>query len=189
MTEAIHVLGIAGSLRKKSYNLAALHAAMDVLPEAMTLEIYDIAAIPLFNQDVEALGFPESVQHFKARIAAANALLIATPEYNYSIPGVLKNALDWASRPATEMPLSEKPLAIMGVSGGPWGTARAQLALRQSCVYMNMHPLNRPVLQVPHAESKFDADGKLTDEATRQHIRGLLVALASWARRLNRVPC
>jgi len=183
----IHVLGIAGSLRAKSYNKAALRAASELLPEGMTLEIYDIAPIPLFNQDVEARGDPEPVQHFKVRLAAANALLIATPEYNYSMPGVLKNALDWASRPPTTTPLGEKPLAIFGASSGPWGTARAQLALRQSAVFMNMHPMNKPALQISHAESKFDADLKLTDETTRQHICAVLVALAAWARRLNRI--
>ena len=115
MPEHVHVLGIAESLRQKSYNKAALHAASELLPEGMTLEIYDIAPIPLFNQDVEARGDPEPVQHFKARLAAANALLIATPEYNYSMPGVLKNALDWASRPPATTPLGEKPLAILGI--------------------------------------------------------------------------
>jgi chromate reductase, NAD(P)H dehydrogenase (quinone) len=119
MTDHVHVLGIAGSLRQKSYNKAALRAAAELVPEGMTLEIYDIAPIPLFNADVEAQGDPEPVRDFKARLAAANALLIATPEYNYSMPGVLKNALDWASRPVATTPLGEKPLAIIGASGGP----------------------------------------------------------------------
>ena len=187
MTEHVHVLGIAGSLRQKSYNKAALRAAAEMLPEGMTLDIYDIAPIPLFNADVEAQGDPEPVRDFKARLAAANALLIATPEYNYSMPGVLKNALDLASRPPATTPLGEKPLAIIGASGGPWGTARAQLALRQSAVFMNMHPMNKPPLQIPHAEAKFNADLKLTDEITRQHLHAVLVALAAWARRLNRI--
>lgn len=186
MTEPLHVLGIAGSLRQKSYNKAVLRAAAEMLPEGMTLEIFDIADIPLYNEDIEVVGDPEPVRHFKARLAASNALLISTPEYNYSLPGVLKNALDWASRPAPNSQLSEKPLAIIGASSGPWGTARAQLALRQSSVFMNMHPMNRPVLQISHAEAKFDADLKLTDETARQHLRAMLVALAAWARRLNR---
>jgi chromate reductase len=185
MTEAIHVVAVAGSLRQKSYNRAALHAARELLPEDMTLEVFDIGAIPLFNEDVEAQGYPDSVQQFKARIAASDAMLISTPEYNYSMPGVLKNALDWASRPASATPLNGKPLAIMGVSSGPWGTARAQLHLRQSCVYFNMHPLNRPVVQISHAEAKFDTAGTLKDEAGRHQIRALLEALAVWARKLK----
>ena len=185
MTEPIHILGVAGSLRQKSYNRAALQAAMEMLPEGVTLETFDISPIPLFNEDVEGKGYPEPVQQFKARIAACDGMLIATPEYNYSLPGVLKNALDWASRPNSTTPLSGKPLAIMGVSGGPWGTARAQLALRQSCVFLNMHPLNRPNVQINHAASKFDADGRLTDEPSRQLIRSLLQALAHWTRKLK----
>lgn len=185
MPETIHILAVAGSLRQKSYNRAALRAAQELLPANMTLEICDIGAIPLFNEDVEAQGYPQPVQELKARIAASDAMLISTPEYNYSLPGVLKNALDWASRPASATPLNGKPLAIMGVSSGPWGTARAQLHLRQSCVYFNMHPLNRPVVQISHAEAKFDADGHLKDEATRTQIRALLEALDVWARKLK----
>ncbi|MCA1554795.1 MAG: NAD(P)H-dependent oxidoreductase, partial [Chloroflexi bacterium] len=109
----------------------------------------------------------------------------ATPEYNYSLPGVLKNALDWASRPISETPLNDMPVGIFGASTGPWGTARAQLHLRQSCVYFNAHPLNKPVVQINHADRKFDADGKLTDEATRQQLHALLIALAAWTRRLR----
>lgn len=185
MTDPIHVLGFAGSLRQKSYNRAALRAARELLPEGMSLEIFDIAPIPPFNEDVEAQGYPEPVQQFKARIAAADALLISTPEYNYSMPGVMKNALDWASRPIATTPLSGKPVAIMGVTTGPWGTARAQLHLRQSCVYFNAHPLNRPIVQIDRAERKFDAEGQLTDEPTRQLIRSLLEALATWTRKLR----
>lgn len=185
MTEPVHALAIAGSLRQKSYNKAVLRAAAELLPDGMTLEIFDIAQIPLFNEDVEAQGEPEPVLHMKTRLRAANALLISTPEYNYSLPGVLKNALDWASRPAPTSALSDKPLAIIGASSGPWGTARAQLALRQSAVFLNLYPMNRPVLQISHAESKFDSDLKLTDETTRQHLRALLAAFALWARRLN----
>ena len=186
MTEMVNVLGIAGSLRQRSYNKAVLRAAAEMLPEGMTMEIFDIGEIPLYNEDLEAQGDPAPVQHLKARLRAANALLIATPEYNYSMPGVLKNTLDWASRPPPTSALSEKPLAIVGASSGPWGTARAQLALRQSAVFLNLHPMNRPVLQILHAEAKFDADLKLTDETTRQHLRAMLAAFAVWARRLNR---
>jgi chromate reductase len=185
MPDPIHVLGIAGSLRQKSYNRQALHACLDMLPLGMTLEIYDIVAIPFFSEDVEAQGYPEPVQHFKARIAAADSLLVATPEYNYSMPGVLKNALDWASRPASSTPLGDKPVAIFGASTGPWGTARAQLHLRQSCVFFNAHPLNKPVLQINFADRKFDADGKLTDEPTRVQLHALLHALSLWTVRLR----
>ena len=185
MSDSIHVLGFAGSLRQKSFNRAALHAAHELLPPDMTLEIFDLAPIPLFNEDVQAQGAPEAVAHFKERIAAANALLIATPEYNYSMPGVLKNALDWASHPINTTPLNGKPLAIMGVSQGPWGTARAQLHMRHSCVYFNTYPLNKPIVQIPHAAAKFDADLRLTDEPTRQQIRALLEALSVWAGKLK----
>jgi chromate reductase, NAD(P)H dehydrogenase (quinone) len=185
MPDPIHVIAVAGSLRRKSFNRAALRTAQELLPHGMTLEIFDIAPIPFYNEDVEAEGFPEPVQHFKARIAAADAMLISTPEYNYSMPGVLKNALDWAARPANTTPLSGKPLAIMGVSTGPWGTARAQLHLRQSCVFFNALPINKPVVQVAQAATKFDGEGRLTDEPTRQQIRALLEALAEWTRRLR----
>jgi len=129
----VHVLGISGSLRKASYNTALLRPASELLPRGMTLEVFDLSSIPLYNDDVRALGFPKPVQEFRSRIAAADALLIATPEYNFSIPGVLKNAIDWASRPP-DPPLDGKPLAIMGASTGNFGTVRAQMHLRQVCV-------------------------------------------------------
>ncbi|MBI1802170.1 MAG: NAD(P)H-dependent oxidoreductase [Chloroflexi bacterium] len=185
MTNPIHVLGFAGSLRKRSYNAALLRAAQELLPEGMSLEIYDITPIPFYNEDVEMAGFPEPVQYFKSRIAAADAVLIATPEYNYSMPGVLKNALDWASRPISQTPLNGKPLAIMGATTGPWGTTRAQLHLRQSCVFFNALPINKPVVHIARAAEKFDADLRLTDEQARREVRGLLESLAAWARRLK----
>ncbi len=184
MLERIHVLGFSGSLRKASYNAGLLRAAQEALPEDMTLEIFDLAPIPLYNEELNVNGGPEPVKAFKARIAEADALLIATPEYNYSIPGVLKNAIDWASRPAKESPLNEKPIALMG-AGGIMGTVRAQGHLRQVAVYTNMHPLNKPELEVQRAWEKFDQNGNLTDEATRQAIRPLLEALAAWTRRLK----
>jgi chromate reductase len=184
MTNPIHVLGIAGSLRKASVNKGMLRAAADVLPDGMLLETFDLAPIPLYNGDVDAAGTPEAVRHFKARIAAADALLIATPEYNYSIPGVLKNAIDWASRPPKESPLNGKPLAIMG-AGGAAGTTRAQLHLRQVAVFTNMLPLNKPEVAIQRAWEKFDADGNLTDEPSREAIRALLQALLAWTSRLQ----
>jgi len=150
----------------------------------MTLEIFDLAPIPFYNEDLNVDGGPEPVKAFKARIAAADALLIATPEYLYSIPGVLKNAIDWASRPVKDSPLNEKPIAIMG-AGGIMGTSRAQMHLRQVAVYTNMHPLNKPEVQIQRAWEKFDQNGNLTDETVRQSVRSLLVALAAWTRRLN----
>jgi len=145
----------------------------------MVLELFDLSPIPLYNEDVRALGFPECVKEFRDHIAATDALLIATPEYNYSIPGVLKNAIDWASRPP-DSPLNAKPAAIMGASPGNFGTVRAQLHLRQICVGVNLLLLNRPEVLVMRAREKFDADGRLVDEETRGFLRDLLVALAGW---------
>lgn len=181
--EQIHVLGMSGSLRKGSYNTALLAAASELLPEGMTLERFDLSSIPLYNDDIRALGYPKPVQEFRDRIASADALLIATPEYNYSIPGILKNAIDWASRPP-DPPLNGKPVAIMGASTGNFGTARAQMHLRQVCVYCNMFPVNRPEVLVMRAREKFDAGGRLVDEVARGFLRDLLAALADWTRRL-----
>lgn len=184
MANRIHVLGIAGSLRANSYNKALLSAAAELLPEGMTLEIFDIAPIPLYNEDVELAGLPASVKAFRERIAAADALLIATPEYNYSIPGVLKNAIDWASRPP-EPPLVKKPVAIMGASSGGFGTVRCQHHLRQVLVTTNMRPIQKPEVMVSVVQSKIDAAGRLTDEKTREALRGLLEALAAWVEQLR----
>ena len=184
MMAEIHVLGTSGSLRKSSYNTALLTAASELLPEGVTLETFDLSLIPLYNEDVRSLGYPKAVKEFRDRIAAADALLIATPEYNYSIPGVLKNAIDWASRPP-DSPLDGKPVAIMGASTGSFGTVRAQMHLRQVCVGCNMLPLNDPEVLVMRAQEKFDASGRLADETTRRIIRDLLVGLADWTRRLQ----
>ncbi|HTK92768.1 MAG TPA: NADPH-dependent FMN reductase [Verrucomicrobiae bacterium] len=188
MTTPIRVLGIPGSLRKKSFNRGLLRAATEMLPEGMSLDVYDLEALPLYNGDVEAAGLPEPVQDFQRRIEAADALLFATPEYNYSVAGVLKNAIDWASRPTPArqvQPFSGKPVAIMGASAGALGTSRAQYHLRQTCVFLNMFPLNRPEVFVPAAQTKFDASGRLTDEPARARIRELLEALLAWTRRLQ----
>jgi chromate reductase len=185
MANAVHVLGFAGSLRQGSFNRAALRAAGELLPEGMTLETFDLAPIPLYNGDVEAQGIPEPVTRFQERVVAADALLIVTPEYNYSIPGVLKNAIDWASRPPEKAVFNGKPVAIMGASPAFTGTARAQYHLRQVCVYVNMLPVNKPEVFLSAAHQKFDALGRLTDEPSRKHIRQLLEALAAWVRRLR----
>ena len=184
MTTSIHVLGFAGSLRKGSYNRAILRAAAELAPAGMSLETFDLSPIPLYNADVEAMGEPEPVQRFKERIAAADALLIATPEYNYSIPGVLKNALDWASRPSKGSPVNGKPVAIMG-AGGMFGTVRAQQHLRLIAVHNDMHVLNKPEVYISRPWEKFDDDGHLADEPTRERIRALLEALAAWTRQLS----
>jgi len=184
MADTIRVLGFAGSLRKASYNGAVLRAALELAPADMTLETFDLRGIPLYDGDVEAQGFPQSVRTFRERIAAADALLIVTPEYNYSMAGVLKNAIDWASRPP-DQPFRGKPVAIAGASVGGFGTARAQYHLRQTCVYLDMLPLNKPEVFVSAAHQKVDAEGRLADEPAREALRALLQALVAWARRLR----
>ncbi len=183
----VRVLGIAGSLRKASFNALALRAAGEMLPAGMTLEVFDLAPIPLYNGDVEAEGMPGPVRDLQRRFAEANALLIATPEYNASVPGVLKNAINWASRPGPSggSPLGGKPLAIFGASPSSLGTFRAQYHLRQVCVNVNLLPLQQPEVFIAQAHLKFDAQGRLTDEDTRQYLRRLLDALAAWTRRLR----
>ncbi|MGQ0568754.1 MAG: NADPH-dependent FMN reductase [Armatimonadota bacterium] len=184
MSRPVHVLGFAGSLRHGSYNRAALRAAAEIAPPDMALEVFDLSPIPLFNADVEAVGVPEPVQQFKDRIAASDALLIVTPEYNYSVSGVLKNAIDWASRPLKTSPLNRKPMAMMG-AGGMMGTVRAQHHLRQIALHNDMLVLGRPQVYIARAFEKFDAQGHLTDEPTRQAIRALLEALIVWTRQLQ----
>jgi len=181
----VHVLGISGSLRRASYNTALLNAASELLPQGMTLDRFDLSSIPLYNDDVRVVGFPKPVQEFRDRITAADALLIATPEYNYSIPGVLKNALDWASRPP-DPPVNGKPVAIMGASTGNFGTVRAQMHLRQVCVYCNMFLVNKPEVLVMRAKEKFDTNGRLVDQEARGFLRDLLAALGEWTRRLQK---
>ena len=182
---SISVLGICGSLRRGSYNMAALRTAIELKPPGMTIAVADISAFPLYNEDVRAQGFPPVVETFRRQIREADALLFATPEYNYSMPGVLKNAIDWASRPP-DQPFAGKPVAIIGASAGMGGTARAQYDLRRSCVFLDMHPLNKPEVLIGQAHTKFDAEGRLTDEAGRNFIRDLLLALADWTRLLGR---
>lgn len=184
MAKLVKTLGISGSLRKASFNSAALRAAQELVPEGMSLEIADISEIPLYNDDVRAAGYPAPVQRLRDQIAAADALLFATPEYNYSMSGVLKNAIDWASRPP-EPPVIGKPVAIMGATPSLWGTTRAQYHLRQCFVFLNMFPVNKPEVLIAQAGNKFDAQGKLTDQPTRELIGQLLVALRDWTRRLN----
>lgn len=183
----MHLLGISGSLRKNSLNTAALRACQNLLPSDVTLSLFDIAPIPLYNEDVREQGFPPAVEQLRAQIAAADALIIATPEYNYSIPGVLKNAIDWASRPP-EQPFENKPIALIGATPGGFGTSRSQYHLRQVFIYLNGLLLNRPEVMISSAPSKFDAQGKLIDAATAEQLRKMLVALVAWRRRLSGHP-
>jgi chromate reductase len=180
----IKVLGICGSLRKASFNMMALRVAQSLAPAGMKVDIADISAFPLYNEDVKAQGFPPAVQTLRDQIAAADALLFATPEYNYSISGVLKNAIDWASRPPNH-PFDGKPVAVMGASGGVLGTARAQYHLRQMCVFLNMLPVNKPEVMIPQAQNRFDAQGNLTDETAKGLIKQLLESLQAWTLRLK----
>ena len=180
------VCGIAGSLRRASYNRSLLRAAQELAPEGMEIRIFDrVGELPLFNEDVEAQGDPEPVQALKQAIGDADALLIATPEYNHGVPGVLKNAIDWASRPPRGSVLAGKPAAILGASPGVTGSARAQTQLRNSFVFTNTLAVLQPEILVYRAHEKFDADGRLTDEKTREFVALLLRHLADWTRTLQ----
>jgi chromate reductase len=180
----LKILGIAGSLRRGSFNAAALRAAQELAPAGMTIDIFDISAIPLYNEDVKVQGFPPVVTDLRARIKAADGLLLATPEYNYSTSGVLKNVIDWVSRPP-EHPFDGKPIALMGASGGVLGTARAQYHLRHMFIFLNAHILNRPEVFIGGAPSKFDAEGKLTDQPTRDIVAAMLLAFKAWIAKLS----
>jgi chromate reductase len=184
MSRSVRILGIAGSLRRQSYNRAALRAAAQLVPEGSTLDIFELDGIPGFNQDEEERP-PAAVVDLKRRVREADAVLFATPEYNYSVPGVLKNAIDWASRPYGDSAWSGKPAAIMGASIGAIGTARAQYHLRQMFVFLNMFPVNQPEVMIGNAATRFDAQGNLVDEATKGFIRRLLENLVDWTRRLE----
>lgn len=184
MGKDFRILGFAGSLRKDSYNKSLLRAASELAPEGAELEIFDLEGIPPFNQDLEDQPV-EKLKNFKAKIRAADAVLIATPEYNYSIPGVLKNAIDCASRPYGDNAFEHKPVAIMGASPGMAGTIRAQYHLRQCFVFLTCFALNQPEVIVSFAHEKIDKDGKVTDRKTRELIRSLLENLIDWTVRLR----
>ena len=184
MSKPIRVLGIAGSLRKASFNRGVLRAATELAPEGVSIEIFELDGIPGFNQDDEQ-NPPEEVAELKRKIREADAILFVTPEYNYSVPGVLKNAIDWASRPYGDSAWNGKPAAIMGASIGGIATARAQYHLRQMMVFLNMFPVNQPEVMIGNAGEKFDDEGALTDEATKDHIRGLLEKLVEWTSRIE----
>ncbi len=182
MNRPVTIFGIAGSLRKNSYNRAALRAAQQLAPEGVKIEIWDkVGELPLFSQDLEKTP-PPVVTEMKAAIRATDAVLFVTPEYNYSVSGVLKNAIDWASRPYGDSAWNGKPVAIMGASGGALGTARAQYHLRQMFVFLNMYTVNQPEVMIPQAHQRFDEQGNLTDENSKKLIRQLLEELARLTR-------
>jgi chromate reductase, NAD(P)H dehydrogenase (quinone) len=183
--EKFNILGIVGSLRRMSYNKGLMRAAQELVPGGVSLTVADISKLPLFNEDLES-DVPNEIQTLKKQIKEANAILIATPEYNYSIPGVLKNAIDWGSRPYGDNSFEGKPVAIMGASVGMLGTARAQYHLRQTFVFLNMYPLNKPEIMVPFASQNFDGEGNLTNEKTKQLISQMLQSLVEWTSRLDK---
>jgi chromate reductase, NAD(P)H dehydrogenase (quinone) len=172
------IVAISGSSRKDSYNSALIQAALELKPEDMDIEILDIGKIPFYNDDEKVKEIPESVRVISDKISSADGLLIATPEYNYSIPGILKNAIDWISKMPTQ-PFNEKPTAIMGASPGMLGTVRAQTHLRQISLALNLNIVNKPEVYVNIANEKFDSDGKLIYEKTREIIKKLLSALSN----------
>lgn len=185
MSTPVRILGIPGSLRRESFNRATLLAATQLAPDGATIQVFELDGIPGFNQDDEQ-NPPAKVVELKKRIRESDAILFVTPEYNYSVPGVLKNAIDWASRPYGDSAWSGKPVAIMGASVGALGTARAQYHLRQMFVFLNMFPVNQPEVMIGNAAERFDAAGNLTHDATKEFIRQLLQNLVDWTRRIGK---
>ena len=184
MSRPVRILGIAGSLRRDSYNRATLRAATELVPEGASIEIFELDGIPGFNEDEER-NPPAKVAELKRLVREVDAILFVTPEYNYSVPGVLKNAIDWASRPYGDNAWDGKTVGVMGASTGLLGTVRAQYHLRQMFVFLNMFPVNKPEVMIAHADDKFDDDGNLTDQLTAQKIRELLEALVDWTKSLQ----
>lgn len=184
--EGTRVLGVAGSLRKGSYNAAALRAAIRLAPPGLAIDVFDrLRDIPPYDEDLKQQGFPPAANEFREAIRGSDAVLIVTPEYNYSVPGVLKNAIDWASRPP-DQPFDGKPVAIMGASPGRLGTARAQYHLRQSFVFLNGLVMLRPEVMIGGAAEKFDEEGNLTDRQTAEVIGKFLSALVEWVAFIRR---
>jgi chromate reductase len=187
MADQIKILGIAGSLRKQSYNKGALRAAQKLCPEGATIEVFDLAGIPPFNQDDEK-NAPAKVNEFKQKIRSADAILLVTPEYNYGMPGVLKNAIDWASRPYGDNAWSGKPVALMSAALSMGGGVRAQYQLRQAFVFLNMEAVVQPEVAIGNAPERFDKQGNLTDETSKKLIGQLLRNLVDKARLLKQAP-
>jgi chromate reductase, NAD(P)H dehydrogenase (quinone) len=182
-TGAVHIFGISGSGRKRSYNTALLEQARTLVPEGSVLETFDVSRFPLFNEDLLE-KMPVEIREFKEKIKRADAILFATPEYNYSISAILKNAIEWGNQAGNSW--DGKPAAILSVSISLRGGARAQLHLRQIMVDLNMYPINEPQLFLAQAREKFDANLKLTDSASLKTLQSLLVALVEWARKFPR---
>lgn len=176
----MNVLGISGSLRAASFNTALLRTAAELAPAGMKIEAYQgMGELPPYNEDVRVAGPPRLVTELKERVAAADALLFATPEYNYAPPGVLKNLIDWVSRPPAENPMRGKPAAVVG-AGGRMGTVRSQLVLRQILLECGCHVMGKPELWVQWASRNFDDQGRLTDDPSREGLVALLEAFAGW---------
>jgi chromate reductase, NAD(P)H dehydrogenase (quinone) len=179
----VRILGISGSGRKGSYNTALLEAAKTVVPEGVALETFDVSRFPLFNEDL-LTEMPPEIREFKERVKRADAILFATPEYNYSVSAILKNAIEWGNQAGNSW--DDKPAAIVSASISLRGGARAQAHLRQIMVDLNMHPINQPQLLLAKAGEKFDANLKLTDSTSLKTLQSLLVALLEWTRKFQR---
>lgn len=184
MGDKLHILGMAGSLREQSFNRALLREAKDLAPDEAEIEIFELHDIPGFNQDEEN-DPPEKIKELKQKVSQADAILFVTPEYNYSVPGVLKNAIDWASRPYGDNSFNGKPAAVMGASISMIGTARAQYHLRQMFVFLDIHPVNQPEVMVANATKKFDDEGNLNDDTSKDLMKKLLQNLVKWTRKIN----
>ena len=181
---SMQLLGISGSLRGQSYNSGALRLVESLLPQDTTFELVSLVDVPFYNADVETRGFPAEVERFRSKVASADALIFAVPEYNFSVSGVLKNALEWLSRPPNP-PANGKPCAVFGASVSPLGTARGQFHFRHICVSLNMIPVNTPHVDITNAKTKFDAEGRLTDQASLDLLRQLLDELRNLTIRLR----
>ncbi len=189
MVSKMHILGISGSLRTGSYNTALLHTVMEMLPENTTMEVFDLHPIPMYSKDEELKGFPEIVQVLKDKIRSADALIISCPEYNHSVTGALKNAIDWASRRGPgemQSVFDSKPVALASCVTGQWGGIRGQKHLHDIASGMNMYVLNRPIILIAQAAQKFDEQGHLVDETTREFLRQMLTNLVDWTHLLSK---
>lgn len=185
MTDSINIAGISGSLRKGSFNTATLHAARQLAPSGLNIDIITLHDFPLFNEDVEAEGWPSPVQAVREQLKSVDGIIFAVPEYNYGMSGVLKNGIDWLSRPTGKGPIVGKPVGIVGASLSMIGTARAQEQVRQAAFYNKMPLLAEAEVLIANASSRFDSDGNLTDEDTRNFLRQMLNAMREWILRLN----
>ncbi len=181
----MNIIAFAGSLRKKSFNKSLLRAAIELAPSTMNIDLFDLEGIPLFNADVEKKGDPERVTIFKKNIRQSDGVLIASPEYNHGMTGITKNGIDWASRPGNDAPLNGKPVGIMGASPGATGTARSQDQLRQSLKSINAICMVKPEILVNRAHQKFNDEGTLTDEKTREYLSSYLDSFASWIQKVQ----